>query len=227
MKDIPIFINNKEHLTDLKGLVSDLHTRGYTNIHIMDNASTYPPLLEYYKESGLNVHYFSNYGDKCLWNSGLINDFSSYPFIILTTSDIRLNPNAPDNFVDLMIEKYNQYPEYGKVGLALALDFETKSNYQKWSYDWELQFWQNKLEDGVYQADVDTTFCLFKPGPHQYKAIRLAGDFTSRHMTWYINFDEYIPEEELYYLDQVTNESFYKGFYQKWLDSKSITNVSE
>jgi len=227
--NIPIFINNKEHLTDLKGCVEDLLTRGYVNIHIMDNKSDYPPLIAYYNEivnnPKITVHRFDvNYGDKCLWNSGLINHYMDQPYIILTTSDIRLNPETPDNFVEIMISKLEQHPGYNKIGLALALDFERNSEYQKWSYDWEQQFWQNKIESNpdLYIADVDTTFVVLRPGPHEYKALRIASEFTCKHMTWYIDFAQHIPDEELYYLSKATDESFYKGFYNKFLQSQKL-----
>lgn len=225
MYNIPIFINNKDNLTDLQGLVEDLTERGYNNIHIMDNDSTYPPLLDYYYEitkwypEEIIIHRFPNHGDKCLWNSGLINIYATHPYIVLTTSDIRINPKAPNNFIELMINKLKDYPTFDKIGLSLALDFELECEYQQWSRDWEQQFWQVELEKDLYQADVDTTFNVFKPGPHKYQALRIAGDFTAKHMTWYVDFNKPLPEQEQYYLDRATNESTYKQFYTRHLDN--------
>lgn len=223
MKDIPIFINNKENLTDTKGLVDDLLQRGYTNITIMDNDSDYPPLLEWYENCPVKVIKYPNHGDKCFWNSGLIDEYREHPYLVHTTSDIRLNPNTPDDFIDTMITTLERYPEFTKIGLSLALDFEPKSEYQIWSHDWEQQFWVNQLEPNVYNAHVDTTFNVFRPANHGYVALRIAGDLTARHMTWYINFDEHIPEQELYYLNKANDESFYKRFYIRHLENKTTT----
>ena len=44
-REIPIIINSFNRLTTLKLLVSSLEKRGYTNIYILDNCSTYPALL--------------------------------------------------------------------------------------------------------------------------------------------------------------------------------------
>lgn len=217
MKNIPIFINNKENLTDTKGLVEDLLQRGYTNIQIMDNDSDYPPLLEWYADCPVKVHKFPNYGDKCFWNSGLVNDYYKNPYLVHSTSDIRLNPKTPDNFIEIMIEKLEKYPSFPKIGLALALDFPEESEYQIWSKDWEQQFWVKKIEEDLYDAHVDTTFNVFRPGPHTYQAMRIAGDFTARHMTWYINFNKPLPDQEQYYLNKANDESFYKRYYLKHL----------
>ena len=46
--DIPVIINNFNRLEYLKKLIESLEIRGYRNIYIIDNLSTYPPLLQYY-----------------------------------------------------------------------------------------------------------------------------------------------------------------------------------
>ena len=47
-KDIPIIINNYNRLEMLTKLIHSLESKGYHNLYIIDNQSTYPPLLEYY-----------------------------------------------------------------------------------------------------------------------------------------------------------------------------------
>jgi len=225
MKDIPIFINNKENLTDTKGLVGDLIERGYSNIHILDNDSDYPPLLEWYNNCPATVHRYPNHGDKCFWNSKICDQYKDHKYLVLSTSDIRLNPKTPDDFIEKMIEKLEKYPQFDKIGLSLALDFERNTEYQEWSYNWEQQFWKNEIEPNLYNAHVDTTFNVFKPGPHSYNGMRIAGDFTARHMTWYIDFNKELPEQEQYYLNKATDESFYKRYYLRFLEAKKQSNV--
>mgnify|MGYP002241251986 FL=1 len=71
-KEIPIIINNFNRLTTLRLLTETLTACGYTNIYILDNASTYPPLLEYYKTCPFTVfHLNQNLGFKALWESPL------------------------------------------------------------------------------------------------------------------------------------------------------------
>ncbi|HWA33283.1 MAG TPA: hypothetical protein VG737_04090, partial [Cyclobacteriaceae bacterium] len=47
--DIPIIINNFNRLTFPVLLIQFLEKCGYNKIVILDNYSTYPPLLEYYR----------------------------------------------------------------------------------------------------------------------------------------------------------------------------------
>lgn len=49
-KKTPIIINNFNRLSTTVQLIDALKQRGYNNIHILDNQSTYPPLLEFYKK---------------------------------------------------------------------------------------------------------------------------------------------------------------------------------
>ena len=44
-KDIPIIINNYNRLEMLTKLIHGLENKGYHNLYIIDNQSTYPPLL--------------------------------------------------------------------------------------------------------------------------------------------------------------------------------------
>ena len=47
--NVPIIINNRNRYTFLKLMIEQLTSFGYKHIYILDNDSTYPPLLEYYK----------------------------------------------------------------------------------------------------------------------------------------------------------------------------------
>ena len=74
--DIPIIINNFNRLTTLKELIAALCQRGYRHIYILDNASTYPPLLDYYATCPFEViRLDANLGFKALWKSGMYKRF--------------------------------------------------------------------------------------------------------------------------------------------------------
>ena len=55
MKHTPIVILNRDRLHPLVEQVEVLQKKGYTNITIIDNQSTYQPLLDWYKISGVDV----------------------------------------------------------------------------------------------------------------------------------------------------------------------------
>ena len=111
MKNIPIVILNRDRLIPLKKLVDSLHKRGYYNLIVIDNLSTYQPLLDYYAESKLNVY---------VNNGVVINDNSTLyrlavesndqyfkdivsQWYVYTDSDVVLTENVPDNFIEDMI----------------------------------------------------------------------------------------------------------------------------
>lgn len=218
MFDIPIIINNFNRLTTTRNLVNQLKGLGYTNIHILDNNSTYPPLLKWYKDCGVTVKYLGQNAETqlVLWNSGYINEFKElYPWIVYTDSDIELNPDTPEDFIDNLIGYAKKYG-VNKVGLALRLDDIHETNeYNTQAKEWEQQFWTNQLEEGVYKADLDTTFAVLKTtAPFQYGALRVAGNYTARHMTWYTDFDN-LDGEERYYLENSGPLSTYKRKYDE------------
>jgi hypothetical protein len=214
MSDIPIIINNRNRLTTTKKLADDLSKLGYTNIHILDNSSTYPPLLEYYSQCPYTVERLnSNLGQLAIYNSNYINKFHGW--VAYSDSDIELNPDSPRGFVEEMIkiaEKYNKV----KVGLALRIDDLPDNYHTKRFKQWEHPHWTKEVEKDVYEAFVDTTFSIIKVGqPFQYQAFRMAGNLTARHMPWYTQFDN-LSDEEKYFLDNSLPLSTYKRLYEEW-----------
>lgn len=65
--NLTVVINNRNRLSTTKKMVADLLKRGTTNIIIIDNESTYIPLLEWYKTLPTNiiVRYVLNYWTSC------------------------------------------------------------------------------------------------------------------------------------------------------------------
>lgn len=217
---IPVVINNFNRLTLTRNLANDLYNMGYHDIHILDNLSTYPKLLEWYSSPDCTskfkvVRLTQNYGALAVYNSDYINTWlHQKQWIAYTDCDIVLNPRTPQNFIELLILFANKY-SVQKAGLALQRDDLPDNLYGNHYKEWEHRYWtdQAQLEKDVYKADIDTTFCVIKPGqPFDYTAIRLAGNFTAKHGPWYTDFHN-MDEEETYYLDHSSSNSSYKRFY--------------
>ena len=78
---IPIFIISYNRLSYVEQMICWLEKSGYTNIHVIDNASTYPPLLEYYKTLTYKVHFMKeNYGHMVFWKCGEFEKYRKYFF---------------------------------------------------------------------------------------------------------------------------------------------------
>ena len=62
-KTVPVFLIAYNRLGYLRQLVAWLERAGYSDIRIIDNCSSYPPLLEYLERSPHAVHRMDrNYG---------------------------------------------------------------------------------------------------------------------------------------------------------------------
>lgn len=201
----PIIINNFNRLTFLQNLIDRLVKSGYTNIYIIDNASTYPPLLEYYDKIPYTIFRLKdNIGFLSLWKTGLYKKFKNQYFVY-TDSDVVPCDNCPDDFISYFYELMRRYPRATKVGFSLKIDdlsdtFKNKSKV----LEWEAKFWKTSLEKDIYRAAIDTTFALYRPNVkggayfHDFM-IRTAGLYQAKHLPWY-NDDNNPTEEEAYYV---------------------------
>ena len=207
---IPIVVIAYNNLFFVKNFI--LQIKKYDNpIIVLDNKSTYEPLLEYYKElkedlgSKIDIRFLDdNYG------SGVYKIFrNSLPRIfILSDPDLELNPRMPDNFSEILLGLSNKYQAY-KIALALDISEPDKllpcKNYlgNKNIHDFESQYWKMRIEDSEYELykgghPMDTTFCLINYNYSKETKIRIAGDFTAKHLPWYKGFlKEHISEDEL------------------------------
>lgn len=215
---IPIIIINYNRLADLKTLVSFLKERHHNNIIIVDNASTYLPLLEYYKkiETSVTIERMDrNYGHMVFWeNQDLYNKYSS-GYHIITDSDIIPHKDLPTNYLKQLMDILDRNKDITKVGFALKID-DIPDYYQHKSkvLEWEKKHWENPVGDNLYRNELDTTFAIYPPR-YQYDlhnfyfAIRVAGDFTAQHNGWYID-DQNLTEEEQYYFKTASDSNSWK-----------------
>lgn len=132
---------------------------------------------------------------------------------VLTDPDLKLNENIPSNFVDILATLSDKY-KTTKIGLALDITehhkfYPTAEYMANLSiYDWEKRFWIDRIDDAdyvLYKADIDTTFCLINKdnvanaasaasaasAATAYIQIRVAGNFTAKHIPWYIDNEVY------------------------------------
>lgn len=211
-KRIPIIINNYNRLTTLKQLIEVLETRGYSNIHIIDNASTYEPLLKFYETCPHNIFRLKkNVGHKSIWKTGIHKKFCQ-SFYAYTDSDVIPHENCPDDFLEHFWKIMMRYKFATKVGFGLKIDDLPDSFHHKQHIiDSESIYWKHKEEDGLYRAPIDTTFALYRPysktNVNWYvQHFRTADDYIACHLPWY-NDTKNLSEEELYYVKSCSKSS--------------------
>ena len=202
-KDIPIIINNYNRLTYMCRLIRSLEERGYTNIYIIDNNSSYPPLLEYYKTCPYTVFKLNrNVGYKSLWETGIYELFKK-DYYVYTDSDLEIDDSCPGDFMEYFVKILRRFPLAQKVGFGIKID-DLPASYvhKKEVIKWESQFWRDEISPGIYRAAVDTTFALYRPyckgeANNLQKVFRTGAPYIIRHLPWY-NMIENVDEERWY-----------------------------
>lgn len=212
-RDIPVIINNFNRLTTLKKLIARLEKAGCRNIHIIDNASTYPPLLEYYKNTPHTVHRFEeNLGFKALWKSKL-NKTLCRDYFVYTDSDVVPDDDCPDNFMEVFLDVLKKHRLTLKVGFSLRIDnlpdhYALKDNV----ISHESRFYQYPTEDGkMYRAPIDTTFAMYRPHiglcrSSSAEVYRMAAPYRAVHLPWYNDLNN-LTDEEQYYITHTTKKT--------------------
>lgn len=218
MKDIKIVILNRDRLHPLVEQVEVLKRKGYYNITIIDNQSTYEPLLEWYKTSGIDVFYNNIVSNSCKAFLELVRighpKFTEIVsnWYVFNDGDIIPEEQVPDNFIQDLI---NYATKYGKtkVGMSIRID-DIDLNYplNKWVHEYESTYWTNGTLDGdvwLYPHPIDTTFAVHSPGTMpdwSSDTFRVGTPYIVKHAPFYYD-PENLPEDEKYYLEHMNKNS--------------------
>jgi hypothetical protein len=218
MKNIPIVILNRDRLYPLIDQVDVLRRKGYNNITIIDNQSTYQPLLDWYKESGLDVFYNNVTENSChafrdlvlIGHPKFIDIISNW--YVFNDSDIIPLETVPDNFINDLIE-YAIRHQRPKVGMSIKIDdLDMSYPLNAWVHSYESTYWTNAIVDGdveLYPHPIDTTFAVHAPGmipTWSDNTLRVGEPYIVKHAPFYYN-PESLPEDEKYYLEHMNKQS--------------------
>lgn len=212
-RDVPIFINARDRLGVMKKLIERLLNAGYRKLIILDNLSTYPPLLEYYRalESDSRIKIIrleKNFGFKALWLSNVLEKLKILTPYIYTDPDVLPIEDCPKDFVAQLMKILDANHEIRKVGLGLVwedITFFGKKGIQ----DIESEFYSYpKVGENLYHAQVDTTFALYSNVRHYNLrfSLRTTGDLRMYHLPWYFDYEN-LPEDEKYYIEHADKSS--------------------
>jgi hypothetical protein len=201
---IPIIINNRNRLEYLLKLINFLEKSNCLNIIILDNNSTYPPLLNYYEKCPYRVVRLNqNLGYMALQYCDLWPEIRK-DYFVYTDPDVVPIDDCPYDFMKIFFDCLYNNSLCMKVGFSLKIDDLPDCYSNKYKViEWESQFYRNKLNNGFYIAKIDTTFALHRPWSnigHKgfYTNFRSAAPYQSRHLPWYENsFDP--TDENVFY----------------------------
>jgi hypothetical protein len=208
--EVRVVINSYNRLEYLERQLAWLEDAGFRRILILDNASSYPPLLEFYRRTKHEVVPLGeNLGPYALWKHPIFHRIRT-DYYVYTDPDIVAADTCPKDFLAFFFETLARHPLYEEVGFGLRVD-DLPACYEKRAQvkAWESQFWEKPYAQHLYEATVDTTFALYRPyaaGGYWARALRTAGPYQAHHLPWYE--DSRNPsEEELYYRAHLTRGS--------------------
>jgi tetratricopeptide (TPR) repeat protein len=203
-RDLPVIINNRDRLAPMLRLLDWLRRAGHRNVIILDNQSTYPPLLRFYEQlSGPRlVRLDVNAGHVALWRAGILARLRIETPFVYTDPDIVPDEGCPLNAVEHFCRILLGHGQPLKVGFNLRIDdLPDCYRHKEMVIRWEgAQFWSPHLEirPGQYWAPIDTTFALYPAhAPYVLPGIRTGPPYVARHLTWYS--DSANPDEEEQY----------------------------
>jgi hypothetical protein len=210
---IPVIINNRNFLTWPKAMVERIKEYdGVGEIIIVDNDSTYPPLLEWYATNPCRIERLNdNLGMGAPWVSEVVKQLNGAPYV-LTDPDMGLE-DTPDDTLLYLFDRLNSL-QLDKVGLGLDWQIvEKKSPYYERLNVYEKSRWSNSpVIDGVYtEVQIDTTFALYNVDHYFIGGGSTTFPYVARHYPWEFSVEEARNSEEfMYYMDNATSASSYK-----------------
>lgn len=211
---IPVIINNRDLLTWPKAMLEKIKTLDRVgDIFIVDNASTYAPLLEWYETKPCEIVKVSNLGHTAPWLSGLV-DKLGVPYV-LTDPDLGIDA-LPNDTLRVLDEKLKEQPELGKIGLGLAWEsIGVSSPYFNHLQSYERTRWtKSRVQNDVHvDVVIDTTFALYNVPRYFIGGGSLSSPYIAEHYPWKFTHEERQKNEEFsYYIKNASQASSYKVY---------------
>jgi hypothetical protein len=222
---VPVFIISFNRLHCLQQLVAWLESAELAEPIIIDNGSSYPPLLEWFEQMRNTIairDFKDNYGPYRIWEQRLFAPHTTpdQPFYVVTDPDVIPIPECPKDAIPRLIDTCNALRS-PKVGLSLRLETipETLPTGQ------EIRAWETTLQSqgigpsgavgarplpACYGSLLDTTFQVNHrddvPLSYGSPGIRLAHPYQADHLGW--NLDpERLSEEEKFYWETASHRA--------------------
>jgi hypothetical protein len=230
---MPCFIPAFNNPTYVRGILTQLSRFPGLKPVILDNASSYGPLLDLYAEVDAGrwddarvIRLGCNAGPRAVWYN-----LTPMPrYFCITDPDLEFNENLPTDFLSYLMMLTETYT-IGKAGFALSLDDKELMLENRFRHceglmtirEAEARHWQvalppvaspgDRTSDPLYYATIDTTFALYNKKyfdpDNPFDAVRVAGRYACRHLPWYKNNG--LSEDEEAFYRRSTEFSYYMG----------------
>ncbi|MBF0320639.1 MAG: hypothetical protein HQL01_12640 [Nitrospirae bacterium] len=228
-QSLPIVILNFNRLDPFLRLISWIQTLAdVERIVVIDNASSYPPLLDYYagNPDGLEIIRKQTNGGHLVTKQVLTAELNIQGRLIVTDPDLVPYSWTPSTILHKMQLLMDIYNNIHKIGAGLCVDdLPEHYPFAEEVRRHELSILGRELDDGSRIALIDTTFCLYRYpqalGDWRTPAIRTARPFMLQHVDWYV--DPYmLSDEYAWYLDHCGASASYANQLKDWYRGKAL-----
>lgn len=215
---VPIYLISFNRLTWLRQLAEQCQKFPDSTVVIVDNASTYPPLVDWLHNCPYEtVRLPANIGHQSPWRGDVIRPLAEHekrwgtPHYVVSDHDLSVE-TVPSDALAVLQDGLTRWPQTGKVGLSLAID-DVHPAWAAKVQAWESQFWTTPQHGMYFQAAIDTTFAMYHartPGTTaqevQRGALRTAPPYMAKHLPWYLDAAA-IDDEHRYYWRMCNNSA--------------------
>ena len=225
------FIINYNKLYVLKRCLNSLK-EVCSKIYIIDNASDYIPLLNFYKSienSNIKIIYNSKITDPDDLDSlgYYINKYKDDEFYLVTDSDIELL--YPELAINAYKTLFKHYPDVNCIGPQLKID-NIPDNYPAKSFVLQIhQYFYNQKPcciNNIYFLfkRIDTTLAIYRTDKKWERlddnSIRVFYPFNAIHLDWYITPNNMTIDQKYYLKHNKNNKtSHWSG---SWYDKSYL-----
>ena len=224
---VPVVIPAFENPSDIRAMVGQLDRLDGVVPWVVDNGSISDEMRACLDEMSAQAHIFrlgENLGPHFGVFEGCVWDALPEVFCV-TDADLAFHPAMPR---DAVAQLRAAMKRFGMAKAGLALDISHRSGLRDETFriagrdwtirDWEQKFWTDPLGetpggDSIFRANLDTTFAVYDRRKLDlttgfFKAIRIAGRFTARHLPWH-DGEGRMGAEELARYRESQRHSFY------------------
>jgi len=221
---IPIFIITRDRLTTLQRSIASYLKLVDVEIILLDNGSTYPPLLEWMNSCGFkiirNPTPTGTFRDISQWIGETIKEYmnsSPSEFYIVTDPDIELCNPSPE-LLTYYKAVLGAYSAAACVGPMLRIDDLPECFHfrDQMIHSHMIQFWDETKHKrilfrnvNIQPAWIDTTFAMYRKNFYFRRlniGIRVHDPYWAWHLDWYMDTLNLTPEQQ-YYKDHATDIS--------------------
>lgn len=226
LPSVTVIINNRDLLDWPRRMVERLERMpGVAEIVILDNGSTYRPLLAWYRTIAHRVEFLDNLGHMAPWTSGVL-DTIGHDLYVVTDPDLDISM-LPDDTIVHLAGLLQRHPQLGKIGLSLVTDGVPPASpyYQHVTQREHIGQTRTTGPEGLIAMPVDTTFAIHdRRVLREYRVggMRTPAPYQARHEPWHV----VTPEGDFaYYLDHVEGRSSSYRDFTRYVRSDSVRGL--